>query len=197
MPTALHVVLKFVWYIISRLLVWALAIGLVVLTFFMAMDYMNVRILVQDSMKLRAEVIIEGDDPTTLSQVFSKGFLEEDDMLDSDTYQQYIISDFDYNIDVGFALIFPWQNTVTLKVTEEILSIDGEIYANTDSHLSETPPVWDNAIYDMTLVRYEDNWRIVSMELTEQLPDPTPLPTESPTASPTVSPTEPAEVIED
>ena len=198
MPTALHVVVRFIWYVISRLLVWVLAAGLVVLSFFVAMDYMNARILVQDSMQLRAQVIIKGEDPTTLSQVFSKGFLENDTKLESDIYQQYNISDFDYKIDPGFKLIFPWQKSVTLSVSEEVRDIEGQIYANTETPLSETPPVWDNAVYNMTLVRYEDNWRIVSMDIIEQLPDQTPAPTETPTATPSPTPnTSPSEVIED
>ena len=205
LPDALNVVLRFIWYIVSRLLTWAIALGLVVLAFFMAMDYMNVRVLIQDGMKLRAEVVIEGDDPTTLSQVFSKSFLEQDELLDSDIYQQYSISDYDYNIDVGFSLIFPWEDTVTLQITEEVLDIEGEVYANLNNEISETPPQWDNAVYEMTLVRYEDNWRIVSMDVTEVLPQPTASPTETPTATPTAtatasvsaSPTGSAEIIED
>ncbi len=214
MPTALKVVLRFLWYLFSRLLIWAIAIAFIILSFFVAMDYMNVQILTKDGMKVRAEVIIKGDDPTALSKVFSKGFLEHDDMLESDAYRQYIVSDFDYSADMNFILIFPWNDTVTVRVTEEVSNIDAEVYANAENaaQISETPPEWDNAVYDVTLVAYEDNWRIVSMELVEYLPKPSPSPTIPPTPSPTQTPapsptqtpettqqdtTPPSEIIED
>lgn len=179
MPTAVRVVLRFLWYFVSRLLVWALAIGFIVLAFFAAMDYMNVRILTSDGLQVRAAVIIQGEDPTTLSKVFSKGFLEQDTMLNSDKYQDYLVSDFDYEIEIGFALILPWQNTAKLRVTEQVSKIKAEVYTSNEKTetVSETPPAWENAVFDITLARYEDNWRIVGMEQIEVLPQPTPSPT--------------------
>ena len=193
MPTPLTIVLKFLWFIFSRLLIWAAAIGLVVLAFFAGMDYMNAHILIKDGMQERANVIILGDDPSTLTQVFSKNFLAEDELLSSDPYQSYDVSDFDYDIDVSFALVFPWQDTVKLQVTEEVSNIDATLASSADSDISETPPQWDNAVYEITLVRYEDNWRIVSMEMLEDLPEPSP----SPSASPSISLTESGETIEE
>lgn len=179
MPTAVRVVLRFIWYLVSRLLVWGIAIGFVVLAFFAAMDYMNVRILTSDGLQVRAAVIIQGEDPTTLSKVFSKGFLEQDTMLNSDKYQDYLVSDFDYEIEIGFALILPWQNTAKLRITERVSDIKAEVYTSNEmtETVSETPPAWENAVYDITLARYEDNWRIVSMEQIEVLPQPSPSPT--------------------
>ena len=134
------------------------------------MDYMNVRILVQDGMQVRAATIIEGDDPTTLSKVFSKSFLEQDTLLNSDAYQLYDVSDYEYDLDVGLALILPWQDQATLKVTEQVTDIDAELYVTAESGVSDTPPAWVNAVYDLTVVRYQENWRIVSMEVSEVLP---------------------------
>lgn len=190
MPTALKIVLRFLWYLFSRLLIWAVAIAFVVLSFFVAMDYMNVQILTRDGMRVRSEVIIKGDDPTALSKVFSKSFLEKDTMLKSDAYRPYLVSDFDYEANIGFKLILPWHNKVILRVTEEISNIDAEIYANAENagQTNETPPEWDNAVYDVTLVSYEGNWRIVSMELIELLPKPSPSPTLSPSPSQSATP---------
>ena len=205
MSTALKVVLRFFWYIFSRLLTWAIAIGLVVLSFFAAMDYMNARILVQDGLQARAATIIEGQDPTTLSKVFSKSFLEQDTLLNSDAYQPYDVSNYEYNTQVGFALILPWQKQATLTVTEEITDMDAELYVVTENGISETPPQWENAVYDVHVVRYEDNWRIVSMDIKEVLPIPSPtaspIPTQTTesTPSPSVTPSDDpdAEIIED
>ena len=188
MPPKLTLVLRFLWYLFSRILIWAVAAALIVLSFFAAMDYMNVQILVKDGLQLRAKVIIQGEDPTALSKVFSRNFLEQDALLSSNVYRSYSIKNVDYNAKVGFQLIMPWQNAVELTVTEEIKRIDGTLAggAEKSSTLSETPPPWQNAVYRVRLVRYEDNWRIVSMTQVEALPSPTPSPTPKP--APTATP---------
>jgi len=188
LPPKLTLVLRFLWYLFSRILIWAVAAALIVLSFFAAMDYMNVQILVKDGLQLRAKVIIQGEDPTALSKVFSRNFLEQDALLSSNVYRSYSIKNVDYNAKVGFQLIMPWQNAVELTVTEEIKRIDGTLAggAEKSSTLSETPPPWQNAVYRVRLVRYEDNWRIVSMTQVKALPSPTPSPTPKP--APTATP---------
>lgn len=191
MPPAVNVLLKFLWYLLSRLLIWGTAAALVVLAFFMAMDYMNVSTLAKDGMQVRAEVVIKGSDPTTLSKVYSKGFLESDELLKSNKYSQYHVTDFDYNAQSNVVAVFPWQNSVTLRISEIVKNIEGSPVPGLDeTAVPEDPPAWDNAVYDVTLVRYEDSWRIVSMELIEELPDPTPSPSAS--AAPQPEDTAPA-----
>jgi hypothetical protein len=149
----------------------------------MGMDYMNVSTLAKDGMQVRAEVVIKGSDPTTLSKVFSKGFLESDTLLSSSEYRQYQVTDFDYSADSNFVLVFPWQNSVTLRITEKIKNIAGHPNPGAAENTPETPPAWKNAVYDVSIARYEDSWRIVSMELVEELPAPTPSPSPSDEAS--------------
>lgn len=188
MPPAMNVVLKFLWYLFSRLVIWGTAAGLVLLAFFMAMDYMNASTLMKDGMNVRAEAIIKGSDPTTLAKVFSKSFIENDEMLKSTAYQRFRISDFDYSADTEIALIFPWQSTVTLRVTEKVTDIVALPTSGEDESEDETPPDWKNAVYDVQLVRVEDSWRIVSMKLVKVLPAPTPLPSLSlPSVSETIA----------
>lgn len=182
-PPAMHVLLKFLWYLFSRLLIWGAAVLLVVLAFFMAMDYMNVSTLAKDGMQVRAEVILKDSDSTTLIKVFSKGFLENDTLLNSDKYSQYKVTDFDYSADNDFVLLFPWQNSVTLRITEKVKNITGQPNAGAAENTAETPPAWTNAVYDVNIVRYEDSWRIVSMNLIKELPAPTPSPSPSESGS--------------
>lgn len=195
------VVLRFLWFFFSRLLIAGCILALVLLSFNAAMDYMNVQVLIKDGLQLRADVVIKGEDPTPMAKVFSKNFLEQDTLLNSTAYRPYRVFSYDHKADVGFMLIMPWNNSVTLEVTEEVKNIRAELYvmAETDTQLPETPPYWDNAVYQITLMRFEDNWRIVSMELTRLLPkpSPTPSPTPSPSPSPAATPAEPEEIIED
>ena len=189
MPPAVHVLLKFLWYLFSRLLIWGTAAALVVLAFFMAMDYMNVSTLAKDGMQVRAEVVKKDSDPTTLSKVYSKGFLESDELLKSNKYSQYLVSDFDYNAQSNVVFVFPWQTSVTLRITEKVKNIKGSPVPGLDeAAVPEEPPVWDNAVYDVALVRYEESWRIVSMDLVEELPDSTPSPSASGALAPADSP---------
>lgn len=183
LSSAMQVLLKFLWYFLSRLIIWGAAVCFVFLAFFMAMDYMDASVLTKDGLQVRAQVILKRSDPTTLSKVFSKGFLENDEALKSSPYLQYQVSGFDYSADTGFALIFPWQDTVTLVVSEKVANIKAQPAPGADPALSETPPKWKNAEYDVQLVRYEDSWRIVSMKLVKVLPDPTPTPVLLPSAS--------------
>ena len=202
MPSTLRVVSRFLWYAFSRIFVWAIAAALVVLAFYSAMDYMNAQTLVKDGMQLRAEVIIKGDDPTSLTKVFSKGFLEQDTQLSSGLYRSFTISNIDYSAEVGFSLVMPWQNSIELRVKETISGIQGDLLTSAESNdtLSQTPPLWQNAIYNVKLTRYEGNWRIVGMDLIESLPTPTPTPAASPSpqtsATPSATQTESAEPTE-
>lgn len=191
LPPTLKVVLRFLWYVFSRLFIWGIAAALVILSFYAAMDFMNAQVLVKDGLQLRAEVIIKGDDPTALSKVFSKSFLEQDALLSSGLYRSYAISRVDYGADVAFHLIMPWQNAVTLRVTEKITRIEGSVLGGVENAgtLSESPPLWENAVYNVRLVRYEGNWRIIGMELIESLPMPTPSPSPTPGLTPTPKPT--------
>jgi hypothetical protein len=186
--TAMYTFLKFLWYLLSRILIWAAAVGLVVLAFFMAMDYMNASILTKDGLQVRAQVVIEGSDPSALSKVFSKNFLEKDTLINSDAYRPYKVSGFDYSAESDIVLVFPWQDYITLRVTEKGTNISPQVTPDADSGLSPTPPNWENAVYDIRLVRYEGSWRIVSMTKIETLPSPTPSPSLSESALITESP---------
>ena len=66
--------LKFFWFFLSRVLIWVAAAGLVVLAFFMAMDYMNASMLTKDGLQVRAQVVIEGSDPLDIDKSIFKVF---------------------------------------------------------------------------------------------------------------------------
>lgn len=202
MSPSVRVVLRFLWFFLTRLLICGVVVGAVALAFFAAMDYMNIQTLVKDGLQVRADVVIAGDDPSLLSKMFSKSFLEQDSLLKSTTYQPFDVSDFDYKSEVGFVLVLPWQNTVTLSITEQVTDIKAELYTTEEgAQTGASAPSWNNGVYDVTVTRYEDNWRIISMKLVKMLPQPTMTPAPSATATPAPSPSptaeDPEEIIED
>ncbi len=61
----------------------------------------------------------QGEDPTPMAKVFSKNFLEQDTTLIPLLTDHTAFFSYDHSADVGFMLIMPWNNSVTLEVTEE------------------------------------------------------------------------------
>lgn len=203
MSPSVRVVLRFLWFFLTRLLICGLVVALIALAFFAAMDYMSIQTLVKDGLQVRAEVVIKEEDPSMLSKVFSKSFLEQDTLLNSTAYEAFNVSSYDYKADIGMALVLPWQKTVTLRVTEEVSGIAAELFDEPEDEktLDISVPYWDNGIYNVTVTRYEDSWRIVSMDIVEMLPKPTPTPapsvTTTPSPSPSPTPENPEDIIED
>jgi len=166
-------ILRFLFYLIGKFLVLLIVAVLLLLSFLAAKDYMNINVLISDGLTERANVILKDEDAINIYQIFDEEYIKTDAELFGDTYDPYIIRSFIQDIDINFKLIMPWRDRVTVKVSEEISHIDGEI--PTDQRTDEMteqdiyPPDWDNAFYDVTLERYETSWKIVDMEKIEDL----------------------------
>ena len=145
------------------LLIAALVIGLAIITFFEAMNYSNVQIVLKGGMAYRAQ-IITGVEPDTDRQSFFTGSLQESDPVHGTmnapvaTYAAYNVVGFDHRLDIGFAWIWPQQRQVTLEVTESITHIDGRAKASEAEALVAAggsdavyPPAWGTARYRVTL----------------------------------------------
>lgn len=191
---------RFFRYLAGRLVILGIAVGLIVLSFFICMDYMNINVLVRDGFYKRAATIIMEEDPSVLVKVFTKSFIDKDTLLKSQTYADYVIRGFNHKVDVDFKVIFPWDRVVQVTMTERISYIDGELpkelIPEGATDVDTAPPEWKDGRYTLTLVRVEDNWKINGMELIEELPKPKPTatPTPSNTATPTatIAPATPA-----
>lgn len=186
----IYIVRRFGWYL--------LILFLLIFAFFFSMNYMTINTLVQDSFLLRANVIMQGEDKSELTNVFSKTFLQNDAKLESTIYDDYNIMNFIYEMNVGFTLIFPWQNEVKVIATERVPYIAGEL-STTDTSNAGTEsnvPEWQDGIYAITLVRSDGNWKITKMEtlklLDKEKPitqaSPVPSASANPSANPSVSP---------
>ena len=159
------------------LLIAALVIGLAIITFFEAMNYSNIQIVLKGGMAYRAQVIT-GVEPDTDPWSFFTGDLQENDPVHgtlnspASTYSAYNVVGFDHRLDISFAWIWPKQQEVTLEVTESIPRIDGRAKASTAEALVAAggqdavyPPAWGTARYRVTLVQDSRNkqWRIRSI----------------------------------
>jgi len=187
---------RFFRYLAGRLVLLGIAVGLVILAFFVCMDYMNINVLVRDGFYKRAATIIMEEDPSVLVKVFTKSFIDKDTLLKSRTYADYVVRGFNHKVDVDFRIIFPWDNVVEVTMTEKISYIDGELPEESipegATGVDTAPPEWQDGRYKLTLVRAESVWKIAGMELVEALPKPEPSPSPSPSrtasASTTIAP---------
>jgi hypothetical protein len=165
---------RFFRYFLGRLVILAVAAGLIVLSFFVCMDYMNINVLVRDGFNKRAATIMMDEDASVLVKVFTKSFIDKDKLLTSQTYKNYVIRSFNHKVDVDFKIIFPWEKVVQVTMTERISYIDGELpkeqIPEDATNVDTTPPPWQDGKYVLTLVRDGDNWKIAGMELVEKLP---------------------------
>ncbi len=167
--------LRFLFYIIGKLLLLLLVATLLVFSFMAAKDYMNINVLISDGLKARAGVVLEGEEAANLSQIFTDAYLRQDDRLKDDTYDEYVVRSYLQDIDIGFKLIWPWQQKVTVRVSETITQIDGELPEDrqTEDMTEEDirPPEWEGAVYMVTLERHETAWRITDMEWLSEAPE--------------------------
>jgi hypothetical protein len=165
--------LRFLFYLTSKILLLFFLVALIIISFLVAKDYMNINVLVGDGFSQRASIILKSTDASSLSRIFSQDFIENDDELYSGKYDTFIIRSFIQDIDVDFKLVMPWSKETIVRTKEIIEKIDGELpndqrYEGMPEHLIY-PPVWDNAIYDVTLDRFESTWKITRIEKVEDI----------------------------
>ena len=174
---------RLIWYIASRLLVISLVLGVMMTTFYYAMNLTNVYVVLKDGMAYRAQVIMKEEDAGEMSKYFHQAFLERDSALiasqqGNSPYKDYNIVGIDHRLDMGFMWVWPWEDTVRVEITERIPRIDGRAKGSTAEALVAAggsdalyPPRWTSARYRAVLTRENGQWRIKSLTLLEQLAD--------------------------
>lgn len=172
---------RMIWYGASRLLGICLVLGVVVVTFYYAMNVTNIYIVLKDGMARRAQVVMMEEDPSELNKYFQNSFLERDPALQAvlqgtSPYENYNVRGIDHRLDMSFMWVWPWDETVRVDITERIPRIDGRIKgavaeaaiaAYGDSVIY--PPKWQAARYRAVLAKDNGQWRIRSLTILEQL----------------------------
>lgn len=172
---------RLVWYIASRLLIVCLILGLVVVTFYYAMNVTNIYIVLKDGMARRAQVIMMQEDASELTKYFQSSFLERDGAVQAalagaSPYQDYNVRGIDHRLNMSFLWVWPWDQSVRVDITERIPSIDGRIKGDkaeaaiaARGENAVYPPHWQGARYRAVLVKENGQWRIRSLALIEEL----------------------------
>ena len=159
---------RLVWFIASRLLALLLVLGILSVTFYFAMNAMNIYIIIKDGMASRAKVVMMDAPVSSLDHYFFSSWISRDTLLqsvlnDTDPYQNSNITGIDHRIALNWVWCWPWEDTARATITERIPAIDGK------SSDENGVPAWQNAKYSIILSRSGGNWKIRDITLIEWL----------------------------
>ena len=121
---------RFVWYLASRLLLICVVLGLMIVTFYYAMNMANIQVVLKDGMAYRAQVVMMDADPSELTKYFMPSFLEQDQVLlavqqGNSPYKDYNVRGIDHRLEMEWMWCWPWEDTARADITERIPRIDG------------------------------------------------------------------------
>lgn len=159
---------RLIWFIASRLLAILLVLGILSVTFYFAMNAMNIYIILKDGMATRAKVVMMDEPASSLDNYFFSTWVSRDPLLqsafsDTDPYQQSTVTGIDHRISLNWVWCWPWENTAKATITERIPAIDGK------SSDENGVPDWQNGKYSVILSRSGGNWKIRDITLLEWL----------------------------
>ena len=165
---------RLVWYIASRLVLVCVLCGMLVCGFYMCLNTANIYVILNDGLEKRAEVILTRQEAEKLNFYFHADFLSTDPALEgafdgSSVYDDYTITDFEYELKIEKLWAWPWDSYATCTVVERIPSITGSVIASRKSEASPTVPGWQGGRYDITLVKDDGAWKIIGMQQTTVL----------------------------
>ena len=165
---------RLVWFIASRLVLICVLCGMLVCGFYMCLNTANIYVILNDGLEKRAEVILTRQEAEKLNFYFHADFLSTDPALEgafdgSSVYDDYTITDFEYELKIEKLWAWPWYSYATCTVVERIPSITGSVIASRKSEASPTVPGWQGGRYDITLVKDDGAWKIIGMQQTTVL----------------------------
>lgn len=179
---------RLLWYLVSRLLILCLVLGLMTIVFYYSMNATNVYIVLKDGMANRAQAIMMGVDgaegdagsalayyqQSGLDRYFSVTYLDRDRQLSQaragqSAYQNYYsITGFDHRISLDRFWCWPWDNEVSATITESIPAIDGKLKSSAReaaqaAGLTGSSPKWETTQYSVILRLENGQWHILDL----------------------------------
>lgn len=160
---------RMIWFITSRLLILCILLGILICSFYMCLNTGDIYVVLNDGLEQRARTILTREDDNTLNFFFHADFLSTDPALEgasngTSVYDDYSITDFDYQLTIEKIWAWPWDNYATCTVVERIPTINGTVIASRRNQVSATVPQWQGGRYDLTLIRENGIWKIIGMQ---------------------------------
>jgi len=164
----LDMAMRIVFFILRKLILVIVAVFLIGITFFAARDIANIYIVINEGLEKRASVILgQNIDSEFLNRFFSERFLNEDNMLNNNIFEEFNVYDYRMRIRIATFLVMPWDNSAQISVEEVVFNIMGEP-RNSEGGLAK-PPAWENGKKEIILLREEGRWQINSIVLKEPI----------------------------
>ena len=188
-------------YVVRTLLFIIMGCIICIAAFLTAERYANLYILTNEGMALRAECILADGAQNDLVEYFTLSLLNNDRVASDDTYANYTITSYNYDLTVEKISVLPWSMTATVTATERV-SLKGTLNANQLEEERSTadypPPTWTPVRYRIGFLNVNERWYINSIDVVEEnpsqddlgTPDPnlTPIPAATPTPAITLAP---------
>ena len=172
---------RFVWYLASRLLLICCVLGLIVVTFYYAMNAANMSVVLKDGMAQRAKVVMMGEEPDDLNKYFLSTYLDRDEVLlltqqGNSPYRDYTIRGIDHRLTMEWMWCWPWDDKARVDIMESIPRIDGNIKPSLrEAALAQggearlSPPRWQSARYRVLMTKENGQWKVQGLTLLEVL----------------------------
>ena len=160
---------RLIWYIASRLILICIVCGMLVCGFYMCLNTANIYVILTDGLEKRADVILTQQEAEKLNFYFHADFLSTDPALEgafdgTSIYDDYTITDFEYDLKIEKLWAWPWDDFATCTVVERVPSITGSVISSRRSEASPTVPGWQGGRYDITLIKDNGEWKIIGMQ---------------------------------
>lgn len=185
-------VTRFFVYIIGKCIAVVIAVLLVILGFYTAVNSSNVYMVVKDAFAKRTSVILtpeDNKDSELLSKLYTPSYLTSSKLGQDESNSDYTIQKYVERTDVKVTLVWPWYNKVQVEARNVVDDISAKISdkADTSSYKAVSKFITSGK-YMVTLVKLNDKWYVDDLKMVEEVMPknqqavPTPAPT-STTAS--------------
>lgn len=162
---------RLIWFIATRLIIFCILAGMLVCGFFMCMNMANIYIILDEGLEKRVEVILTREEAEELNKYYHYNFLTADPALagafdGTSAYDDYTITDFEYEMKIERLWAWPWDAYATCTVTEQVPSITGKVISSRAATAPSEIPDWQGGRYNLTLVKENGLWKIIGMQQT-------------------------------
>ncbi len=162
----MNTLLRFLYYIITRLTTLAIIAILIILAIFIGFDWANINVIVNEGLAQRTETVLMDKETTALSKFYTQEFLDRDPLLSRDPYKDYTINSYDHRVKLRKLWVWPWEKEAKMVVEEIVTHIEGTSKDEEDKEVSIPP--WENG-EKIVIVEKDGRWRIANIILTKPI----------------------------
>lgn len=170
----LGTVRRSIWYVFRTVLIISLILGAAYAVFTEGMYATNIYVIVTEGMALRADTVLKNGSVSDLKQYFTEEFLEQDELVNSGRYLDYLVDTYDYRYSIKGISVLPWAKSGSMRFVERIPVIVG---SSVSDDVTQPLPAWTPMYYRVKLVKVDGRWLISELSVIESDPPEEAMPT--------------------